>query len=864
MTVTWLCVPLWAEMQRRGWFPLWLALLLGVAAAFAVARLYLRESARLRLPGRLTLALIRITLVLLIAFLLLRPAWVHRDERSRQRPIAILIDISQSMGQADARPNADDQWRIALAWGLIEPGSSLPTGTPASTLTSRLPERPTRLEIVQKVLTHPKLDLLNRLSRKGPLEVYTFGTQRMARSTSQWDWLTQLQPEAPGTALADAAAELLQRDELDTPAAIVILTDGRDNASLRSFDDLARQCQRRGVPLHIYGVGTSSVSQIQAAFGPAHAGDAVSPEAKAAAGLDVPSTLFVDDIAAIPVRYTVQGVAEGTVELVLWYGEREVARKSHPVRLTPEEQLRGKTYADLLRFVPIKADAAAKKQEYVLTVTLTAGTGSTPVQLTTTISRAAQVIDRKLKVLVIDSRSRYDFQYLQRWLLRDRRVDARFYLTDGDKAAMRSGFPWLTELSRELNGTLSLDPDEFRQLLFDFDLLILGDVPKHFFTRQHAQLIQEFVTEGGGLIHVAGRWHAPAGWADRSVADPQNRHPLLEILPVELDAVRFPMEEPGSPAPFVPVPAPTAIGSPLLSLLDDPVRNAALWGEPGKLPRNDEDQLKPMYWYYPVRRVKPAAEVFLVHPVDRTPPPDNKPMPLMVGHFYGKGYVLFIGFCDTWRWRYNTRDKYFGRFWSQAVYTAGIPRLAGTRRTQLTPSSNSPVLGTSGEIYARIYDDKYQPLTVTELPATLRHHDSDPGDPQATTTVTFRQVPGAPGEYVAIVPYQKTGRFELTLDPGNGQPATLRYTVVYPERHELAPGPMAEAELRRLAADSRGGIAEGFYREEDLHKLPEAVQSQLAPVSRRQEVLLWNHWVLLLILGLLTAEWLGRRLLGLS
>jgi hypothetical protein len=859
-----LWLTLWAEMQRRGWFPLWLAVLVGLTAAWVVARLYLRESRRLGLVPRLGLAMLRISLVLVLAFLLLRPAWVARDERSRQRPICVLIDVSASMEQRDTRPNPEDQWRVAIAWGLQDAGAALPTTPVPESLSSRLPDRPSRRELVHKVLTHPQLNLLERLNRKGPLEVYTFGLRRQQQSTTRWDWLNQLPAHEPGTALADAAIELLQRDELDLPAALVLITDGQDNASQRSLAELAQQCARRQVPVHIYGVGTSAFSQIQAAFGPAQASDAVSPEARAAAGLDVPQTLFVDDLAVIPVRYTVFGVPHAQVELILRYGTREVARKTQPVQLNLTEQRLGKTYADVLRFVPTRDDAASPKQEYTLEVILTAGTDNTPVQLTTTLSRPAQVIDRKLKVLVVDSRSRYDFQYLQRWLLRDRRVDARFYLTDGDKEAMRSGPPWLTAFSRELNGTLSLDADEFRSLLFAFDLLILGDVPRSYFTRQHAELIREFVSEGGGLIHIAGRWHAPASWAEPSVTDPRARHPLLELLPVELEAVRFPLEDPRPGTPFVPVPAPTARRAPLLTLVDDPDRQAALWGELGKPPRGDPDQLQPMYWYYPVRRLKPAAEVFLVHPTDRMPPPDNQPMPLLVGHYFGKGYVLYVGFCDTWRWRYNTRDRLFGRFWTQAVYTAGMPRLLGTRRTQLLPATAQPLLGNSGEIYARIYNEKFQPLTVSQLTASVRPLDADTAEPASPQMVTFRALPGLPGEYVATISYDRVGRFELTLDPNNGQPTTLRYQVIYPPRHELAPTPLAETELRRLAAVSHGGTDAGFYREEDLHRLPDQVISQLAPVSRRQETLLWNRWILLLIITLLTVEWLGRRAAGLS
>src|SRR5207247_1414408 len=119
----------------------------------------------------------------------------------------------------------------------------------------------------------------------------------------------------PSTHLADAVNELIQRDTNDLPAAIVVVTDGRENASRVSLDDVARECARVKVPLHVYGVGSSAYGHVQLR-------DAA-----------VPDTLFVDDMVSVPVRYRVKGVTDGKVEIVLKYGDREVARKLiDPVR----------------------------------------------------------------------------------------------------------------------------------------------------------------------------------------------------------------------------------------------------------------------------------------------------------------------------------------------------------------------------------------------------------------------------------------------------------------------------------------------------------------------------------------------------
>ena len=115
-----------------------------------------------------------------------------------------------------------------------------------------------------------------------------------------------------------------------------------------------------------------------------------------------------------------------------------------------------------------------------------------------TVTKPTQVVTKKLKVLVVDGLPRVDFKFLQRSLLRDRRVDARFFLTEGDREAMKSGYPWLVEFTRQLNGTLALDREEFRKLVNEYDLLILGDVPGKFFSTEQQQVIKEFVAEGGG------------------------------------------------------------------------------------------------------------------------------------------------------------------------------------------------------------------------------------------------------------------------------------------------------------------------------------------------------------------------------
>ncbi len=844
-------LPLFGELQTRGWFYRELAVALGLLAVVAVGALYALEAGRLGVVRRLALAAVRMVTVLVVAFLLLRPVWVSEATGDKRRPIAVLIDASQSMDAKDPRPALEDQWRAALAFGIIPPDKPFPTEPISSVVQGKMPDpKPKRIEVARQALTNSKIDLLNRLRAHGPLEISTFGATRSGRDALALDWLPALAADQPRTALTASVFELLNRDDNEQPAAVVIVTDGRDNASTRSFADLAARCRERRVPLHIYGVGSSSFGQLRLR-------DA-----------GVPESVFLDDTVVIPVRYTVKGIPEGAgkVDIVVKFGDPKgtlgvdyfvVAEKRNiPVR-------EGDDLRETLTFVPTKEHAGLKKQEITVEITVTTD-GTTVETLTDAVTKPTQVVTKKLKVLVVDGLPRVDFKFLQRALLRDRRVDPRFFLTEGDREAMRSGYPWFVEFTRQLNGTLSLEREEFRKLINDFDLLILGDIPPKFFSVEHQQLIREFVAEGGGLIHIAGRWNAPRGW----LGGEPGQASIADVLPVELKPKEFGPLPPGGRyyQPFVPVLAPSAVTNPLVALEDTATENEEVWARnptvPAPAPRvGAKPQLPPLDWYYPVAKLKPGAETFLLHPTARTP--DGKLMPLLVGGYFGKGYVLFCAFDDTWRWRFNEADRYFGRFWSQCVYQAGVPRMVGTKLTQISLDTPEPQQGKSGQVYARILDDKFKPFGTEKIVGKLERIDGDAGE--KLPDVELRKLDGQDGEYVSPLPFNKAGRYRLSVDPGNGSPAAMEYRVSLPPDHEQSPGAMAEAELMKLAAESGSKEKPGrFYHEEDLYRLPANVEPQLAPFARRDEVVLWNRWALFLLIGLLSVEWFLRKFNGLS
>lgn len=788
--------PLFAELALRGWFPLWLAATLGVLAIACTIFLYVNESGRLPLWRRLTLASTRIAILSSLLFLAMRPTIIRQRVDDRLRPVVLLVDESQSMQTRDPRNNVPERWRVGVAFDKLPIDKSIPSAGSVGDVPQDVPEKPTRTELVKAVLLHPKLKLVEKLKEIGPLQPAGFGGRRVSKDARDAKWVEGISNEEPRTAIADSILDLLQRDEADRPAAVVLMSDGRENTGKQTLDDLARECAAAKVPIHIYGVGSSS-------FGTLTIRDVA-----------VPETLFVDDTVAVPVRYRIRGYKAGTVEISVKLNGNEIARKM--VELKEGEDLR-----EYLTFVPQQKDVQPGKQELTTSVRLSTGFDLISDDLT----KSVRIVDRKVKVLVVDAEPRWDFKFLQRALLRDRRVEATFFLANADSTAMRSGAPFIAGFPST------------RQELFAYDLLVIGDLPASAMAPDQREFVRDFVAEGGGLIHIAGRMNAPAWFVNT---------PLADVLPVEFTPQRFAMDASGATAPFKPQPTGAGLRSPLLSLDDDPAKNLQIWQE-----------LPGIFWHYPTTKLKPASDAFLVHPEAKTS--DGKPMPILAGHYYGKGYVLFAAMDETWRWRFNAADQFFGRFWSQAVYAAGVPRTLGTKLTQLSLDTADPLVGKTGQVYARLFTPDLRPLTTERIEAKLERLDAPADDPDRIRNVELKAIPGQPGDYLASLPFNRVGKFAFRVDAG-ADAASLEYRVGLPADHELAPGGMAEEDLRRLA-ETTGGT---FNREEDLHGLAAAVKPQSYPITLREEILLWNKWALFLLIGLFTAEWFFRKFNGLS
>ncbi|HTU22772.1 MAG TPA: VWA domain-containing protein, partial [Gemmataceae bacterium] len=526
-----------AELSWRGLLPVWLAVLLLLAAAAGVLFLYRREHARLGILRRAILAGLRIALIALVLVLLSRPVLIAEFHGERPRGIVLLIDDTESMKQRDRRVSDADRMRVALARGLVPLDVALTDVNRLSAIPTEQLSNPSREEMVQMALSNQDLHLRDALAEKGPLQEFLFDRRLHGAGDAA--------KEPMHTALADSLREVLVRSGGELPAAIVVLTDGRDNASKLTLQEAAEACRDKGVPLYVYGVGSSHGGVLQIK------------------DVSLPNTIFVDDKpdskddpVSVGVRWRCRGFKEGTVLLTMKLGN-QVIRREIPVK-------EGEELREIVTFVPAKG----KEDKRAFTATLELkGDDTTRDQW----QRTVQVKNNRVKVLYVENMPRREYKFLQPLLDRDRRVLSRFFLVEGDPR-LAEGKPTDPAASRFLDkfpenfpDPSSRDPDAK-----PYDLLILGDVPPSALGKQGIRAIQKFVKEGGGLVVIAGRQHMPGDYVDSSLA---------EVLPVQLTRQAFPIQAEARTQSFKPLLTYDGEQSGMLALADSQEDNLRLWKE---------------------------------------------------------------------------------------------------------------------------------------------------------------------------------------------------------------------------------------------------------------------------------------------
>jgi hypothetical protein len=795
-----------ASLAFRGGFSpggyVFLVLLLGALVYW----MYRKSPAHLSPARKYTLAALRTVFLALVLMLLLRPVLAFTVEGSVRRLLVVLVDSSSSMQIKDPRIDAADQKRAGIAKGLLDPGKGVNQSLDANKIKDV--DQVSRVELVKAALKNEKLNLLPLLDREFELDAFAFaqgvapiggrkeeGTNSPVKKKEQkvtvehFPWVDNLSATNPTTAIGDAIREIINRKRGQPLAGVLLVTDGANNNGSQPRE-VAGFMRQEGLPLYVYGVGITRPRDIIM-------GSVFAPEVS-----------FVKDEVTVTVRVRSQGLNNENADVVLRLGEQKVAEKTVTFASDGEQVV-------TLNFVPQNAG------EFDLQAAIEPRADETVKDNNASMVQRLKVIDAKIKVLLVEQSPRWEFRYLQAMLLRDRRVDLKCVLMEGDIAITRG------ERSPYIHQFPSRKED-----LFGYDLVIFGDVDPKSVTVGQLENLNEFVSRfGGALVMVAGKKFSPSAY---------RRTVMEKMLPVEFEGASL-----ESSSDFVadkPVHLElTAAGrnSQMLRLSDKEAENAALWKE-----------LPPVYWVAKVSRPKPAAEVLLVDPDPARESRFGK-MPVIAVQKYGLGQVMFVGTDNTWRWRKNAGDLYYTALWGQIAQRVSLQHLLGvSKKTQLSTDRQNYLTGDRISIYARLYADGFDPI---QEPTVKGIYGLQNGQ-GAKSEVTLRPIPEQAGLYRAEFIAPSPGAYQFFVERDLNVP--LEFSVAEP-KFELGETAMNEGLLRDITQLTGGA----FFREEDLRKLPETIQSKTERVRSPLEVELWaSPLFYILMLLVVSTEWVLRKM----
>jgi hypothetical protein len=755
---------------------------------------YWREAREMISPARRrVLTTLRIALCLLLLLIILRPVLAFTVEGSVRRQLITLLDASGSMGISDPRFEAVDLVRAAIAKGELDgrKGLKQSLGANQSAALKLIP----RVDLLQSVLKDEDLGLLSKFAKEYDLSTFTFGQSlaeigNSAVQEEPFAWVKQLDAKSQTTAIGDAVRDLLERKRGQSLAGIFLATDGANNLGTAPLE-AARLARAEGVPLFIYGVGITSPRDI------------------IVANLFTQEVAFVKDELPVTVRVRGQGLRGEKATITLKLGDEVVASKD--LAFTDDEE---QTVA--LPFTPKQTG------EYELKASIIPRDDEAAKD-NNAVSQRLKVIDSKIKVLFVEETPRWEFRYLQSVLLRDRRIDLKCWLVEGDPTiAEGAGSPYVK----------SFPPT--KEELFKYDLVILGDVGVKALGAMQIEWMGEFVSKfGGSCLFIAGPRANPGAFRGTE---------LEKMLPVELGEGVARAAGPERPTTLELTPQGRTSAMLKLSAKED--ENAAIWK---RLPK--------IYWVARVARAKPAAQI-LLQDTDAAKTTRFGKMPVVVQQQYGLGQVLYVGTDNTWRWRRNADERFYPILWGQIAQKLGLAHLlGGSKRTQLSVDKQSYATGDRVTIYARLYSADFTPLKDASVEGSyaVAPIGEAPAPTAARQSLTLRAVPEQPGMYRGDFTALAPGLHQFSVKTDE---KTVVEFGVAEAKFESGETAMNEAMLQQMAELSGGG----FFREETLYKLPEALQAKSEKVSSVVDSELWSSpFYFLLLLTVATVEWALRK-----
>jgi hypothetical protein len=828
-----------------------LLIVLFLAMVYLVVRSYRYEGDN-KLGVKASLGAIRVVICLLVLAVLFRPAIVLRFTRTVYSTVVLLIDDSRSMSFTDRYGDANEQVSLSAIMGADR--ASL--------------ENVSRTDIVRRVLGRQG-GLVEKLAEDHPLMLMRFSTDKQGRESytrplgrlagpggpaeSQGQAATS-QPAGAAATPQDILARLSSAGfETDLPAAlrdtmesvlgrrvaaIVMISDGQMTARSgedRLADAMAYANQRG---LRIY---------------PVLVGDPTPPKNVSVTGLQAPREVRRGAHTEFSVVLAHRNLAGQQVRVKLLRRPAEAPRGpadksdwtdtgiNKTVRLDGEgaagsSAAGGASHGVQTVALEVEPDVIGK---FIYRAVVEPHPDERNVE-DNHADAPVDVSDEKIRVLIVGGDAGWEFQYIRNFLHRQPDLyRLSVWQQDADK-----------EVNQLASTGMKIDrlPKELAELAGSpggkpypgYDVVILCDPQPTLdgFDENFIKILRQFVEEhGGGLCYVVG-----GKYADLVLSARGGYENLAAMLPVVLAAntgdtvekilYRRPQSWPVRLTDY-------GLDHPITRLASTVADSTKVW-----------DLLPGIYWSHPVLKAKPTARVLAVNSNPARHTDRNEPEPLLATLPFGTGRVLYVGFDETWRWRYVQDGRMHQAFWDNVVRY-----LASLRAKQVVITAGGDQFSTGERITIEVEasDENYQPRHEEEFKVEMI--DTQTGDDE---TIVCKLVPDKPGRYKATFRASRTGEFLLTALKGDPHQADMVQSKTI--RIDLPKAEALRTEADRATMENLATRAENFRtidRADDLVRLiPDDRKIAVREVPRE----LWNsNLMLLTIVLLLTAEWILRK-----
>ncbi len=825
------------SLRFVGDIPIWLGVLLIVIVAALAWRYYNRESHNL--PGKLkwALPLLRTTIFALGILILTGPVLHHRQTIGELGKVKIYIDASQSMTTQDRHAAPMRKLSIAKQLGWLDDSQKLTSSltnadiaaNPSLQTAIRLFDETPRWRRAEIGLFENSNSILAQLKDRHEIEIFTLSgsdsLQQPDVNQSVMEYslnLQQLETDKAFASTTDLSSGISQSQNEDS-----ISFDDSSRDSISSNSNQKFESAGTAVVLITDGQHNSGPSPLLTAkilggqgtkFYTLSIGAARDREDLAVVGLDHPQMVFKKDR------------VRGTLQILdaMPAGSPFIAQIRQDDEVLWEKKLTTQNIGDR----SIEFDFTINDLVERLSDQLSSNfkQNAIPLALEASIAPLAEEAEpnnnsRKMylnamtqgyKILLLDGRSRWETRFIRNAFQRDEQWDVSTVI-----AGQGTSEPTLPR--GEQNDQFPKTRDE----LFNFDLIIYGEISAGLFSEQEFKWMNEFVEKrGGGIIFIDGL---------RGKLDQLDEQNLGDLIPVK----RSPEFNTVLPTSLRLTPGGNQQNA--LRLATDSSANESFWS-----------QLPPPHTFVNAAAA-PDAQVLAEVMVDQ------EAYPVIVARSFGAGKVLYLAFDETWRWRYKAADTWHQRAWNQlAKFTMPNPFAVSDEFVSIDVGKASYSSDESPEIRIRLKDLNGGPATDAIVDAIIWQ------DGREVAAVSLAADQDLPGVYRGRTLPLNDGEYQVSIRASGYSDSALtaraNFAVLKIDSGEMTESSINEALLKQMASDSAGV----YLREEEMARLPELLEPLSNGRIVESETLLWqSYWWFAPMILLLTAEWILRKRAGL-